>query len=66
MGIDPATTTGETSNPTSVTVTQDRADGLWQPAVFLWKERNPKIARFRLGRILGVISQTAAGRVRRV
>lgn len=65
VGIDPATTTNQTSNPTGVTVSQRRVDGFYQPAVFVWKEKNPKVARERIARILDCIRHSPAGRVRR-
>lgn len=65
VGIDPATTTNATLNPTSVTVTERRPDGYWQVAVFVWKEKDPKKARERFGRVLRTAGERPAGRVRR-
>lgn len=52
VGADWATTTGDTSNPTSITVTERRGVELIQRIVFVWKERDPAVARYRLERIL--------------
>jgi hypothetical protein len=60
VGIDPATTTREISNPTALTVTYDTAGLYCERAVFLWKEKNPKIARDRIRRILQLIAPRRA------
>jgi hypothetical protein len=67
IGIDPATTTGETSNPTSVTVTEMKFHERLARAVFIWKEKNPKVARSRFAEIIQAIgSRPNGGRARRV
>lgn len=67
VGIDGATTTGETSNPTSVTVLERVGDEYFERFVFVWKERNPKTQRERFAAILRAIAaRPKGGRVRRV
>jgi hypothetical protein len=67
IGVDPATTTKDTSNPTSVTVTERRGIERLQRMVFCWKERKAKVARYRLRRIVETIrSRTEGGAPRRV
>lgn len=67
MGIDPATTTGETSNPTSVTLTESEYGDRVQFAVLIWKEKDPKVARDRFKRIIVTVnSRPVGGRIRRV
>lgn len=66
IGVDVATTTGETSNPTSCAVTVRRGLHLSQVVNFVWKERKPQIARERFGKILDVIkARKDGGRARR-
>lgn len=62
VGFDVATTTGATSNPSSVTVTERSRGGEFaQVVVLVWKEREPRVVRERLRRVLGVIHQRAEG-----
>lgn len=61
IGMDIATTTGDLSNPTSVTVKERKGVDYWDRAVFVWKEKNPKVARERLARIVAAIKQRPAG-----
>lgn len=61
VGVDWATTTGDTSNPTSLTVTERRGTELIQRLVAVWKERDPSIARGRLERVLRAIRGRPAG-----
>lgn len=65
IGCDVATTTNDTSNPTSVTVTQKRGVEYIEVAIIVWKERDPKIARDRLARIIMAVRQSKAGAPRR-
>lgn len=60
LGLDVATTTRDTSNPTSLTVTESDGIQKIQRLVILWKERNPKIARERLR----IVANTIANRPR--
>jgi hypothetical protein len=67
IGFDVATTTRATSNPSSLTVTEQRGTDRVQVLVLLWKERQPQIARLRLRRILETIAaRPAGGRARRL
>jgi hypothetical protein len=67
LGFDVATTTRATSNPSSLTVTEQRGADRVQVLVLLWKERQPQIARHRLRRILETIAaRPAGGRARRL
>jgi hypothetical protein len=61
IGCDVATTTRSTSNPTSVTVTEEHGFNKSQALVVLWKERNPKVARERLRRIIQAVHSRPAG-----
>lgn len=61
VGIDVATTTGDTSNPTSVTVTERVGSQRVQRLVAVWKERDPKVARERFARLLGVVKARPRG-----
>lgn len=61
IGVDPATTTSDTSNPTSVTVTERHGTERLQRVVFCWKERKAKVARARLKRIVEAIKARPAG-----
>jgi len=66
IGVDPATTTGETSNPTSVTVRELVGVERYDRAVFVWKERDPQIARERLANIIRCVKARKAGSARRM
>lgn len=61
IGFDVATTTRETSNPSSITITEERGVEKAQILTVLWKERNPKVARDRLKRLVHAVSARAAG-----
>jgi hypothetical protein len=66
IGFDVATTTGDTSNPSSITITEKNGTERSQRLVICWKERKPQIVRERINRILDVIEQRpAGGRARR-
>lgn len=66
IGIDVATTTRETSNPTAVTVTERVGVEFVQRLTMIWKERDPRVARDRFRRILrAVADRPAGGRARR-
>lgn len=61
IGFDVATTTGELSNPSSVTV-RERVDGRdWDRLVCVWKERKPQIARERLQAICKIVAARPQG-----
>lgn len=61
IGFDVATTTQETSNPSSVTVTERLGVELVSRLVVLWKERKPQIARERLVRLFQTVAQRHDG-----
>lgn len=61
LGFDTATTTKEISNPSSVTVTEQRGSEKLQRLVICWKERNPKIARSRVRQIIEAVQLRKAG-----
>jgi hypothetical protein len=65
IGVDPATTTKGTSNPTAVTVTEGEGN-LRKSFIFIYKVADPKIARERLARIIKVIACRPAGPARRL
>jgi hypothetical protein len=67
IGVDPASTTGETSNPTSVTVTENCGGERKQRLVIVWKEKREAVQRDRLQRIvLAVQERKSGGRARRM
>jgi hypothetical protein len=67
LGFDVATTTNDTSNPSSVTVTEKVGIERIQRLVICWKEKKPQIVRERLSRLLDVIEQRPeGGRARRL
>lgn len=61
LGFDVATTTGELSNPSSVTVTEQIGSEMFQRLVVVWKERKPQIARERLGAIVDCVRARLQG-----
>lgn len=61
IGFDVATTSGDTSNPSSVTVTEQIGEMRWQRLVVLWKERRPEVVQERLGAIVAAVRQRPSG-----
>ena len=61
VGFDIATTTKETSNPSSVTVTERNGTERSQRLVVLWKEKKPQIVRERLRQIFDAIADRPKG-----
>jgi len=55
IGVDLATTTKETSNPTSVTVTEKRGLERFARLIVCWKERRENVQRDRLRRIVDCV-----------
>ena len=55
IGFDTATTTNETSNPSVVTVTEKLGVEKVQRVVFVWKEKDPKVARARVRAIIETV-----------
>lgn len=61
IGFDVATTTGDTSNPSAITVTEETGGQRFQRLVAVWKEKNPDVVRERIGAILAAIRQRPRG-----
>lgn len=61
IGVDVATTTNETSNPTSVTLTERLGIMKAQRVVLVWKEKDPKVARGRIRSIVETVKARPAG-----
>ena len=61
LGFDPASTTGETSNPSSFTVTEQRGLERIQRLVVLWKEKRESIQKQRIREIVDVVRQRGKG-----
>lgn len=67
LGFDVATTERESSNPSSVTVMEERGADLVAVVCFVWKTREPDVARDRLRRILEAVESRGEGlRARRL
>jgi hypothetical protein len=67
IGFDVATTTGELSNPSSVTVTERMGSEKFQRLVCVWKEKKPQVARERLTAIVQAVrSRPTGGGARRL
>lgn len=58
IGFDVATTTGDTSNPSSVTITEKISAEKFQRLVVLWKERKPAVVLERLKQIVRLLRDT--------
>ena len=63
LGFDVATTTKDTSNPSVVSVVEAEGSNL-KITFFVWKTRDPEVARFRLDKIATACEQRPVGRVR--
>ncbi len=61
IGFDVASTTGETSNPSSVTITERKGSERLQRLVVLWKEKKPQIVRERLKQLVTAIRERREG-----
>ena len=61
LGFDPASTTGETSNPSSFTVTEQTGLERFQRLVVLWKERRESIQKDRIKTLVRAVRERAAG-----
>lgn len=61
IGYDVATTDGDASNPSAVTVTEQIADRRYQRLVCCWKERDPQVAQERLGQIVAAVRRRPGG-----
>ncbi|MGA2556932.1 MAG: hypothetical protein ABSG04_11735, partial [Verrucomicrobiota bacterium] len=65
IGVDPATTTKGTSNPTAVTVTEGEGNQR-KSFIFVYNVSDPKIARERLARVIKTVAGRPAGPARRL
>lgn len=61
VGYDPATTTRETSNPSSVTITEANGTERAGRLVIMWKEKKPQVVRERLRAIFAAIRARPEG-----
>lgn len=61
MGFDPASTTGETSNPSSFTITEQSGVERIQRLVVLWKERRESMQKERIGALVRAVQERPAG-----
>jgi hypothetical protein len=61
IGFDIATTTSETSNPSSVTVTELLGVERFSRGIFVWKEKKPQIVRERLKQIVAAVKDRPQG-----
>lgn len=61
LGFDPASTTGETSNPSSFTMTEKRGLERHQRLVVLWKEKRAAVQKERLRELALVVRERPAG-----
>jgi hypothetical protein len=61
LGLDLATTTGETSNPTSISVIEKRGVEKVVTAILTWKTADPAVATERIRRTLQVVPLRPAG-----
>jgi len=67
IGFDVATTTGELSNPSAVTVREKIGNERYDRLKVIWKERKPQVARERLTAIVQAVrSRPAGGPARRL
>lgn len=61
IGADIATTTGELSNPTAVTVREKKGNDRFDRLVVVWKEKKPQVARERFKQIIATVKARPAG-----
>jgi len=61
LGFDPASTTGETSNPSSFTVTEQLGLERIQRLVVLWKEKREAVQKERIQNLCQAVRERAAG-----
>jgi hypothetical protein len=67
IGADLATTEQQTSNPTAVTVTEQRGMDLIEHVVFVWKTKDPNLAKERFRAIVTTVNaRKEGGRARRM
>jgi hypothetical protein len=61
IGIDPATTTKQKSNPTAVAIVEDHVTELVARAILVWKTADPKTADERIERLVATVAARGAG-----
>jgi hypothetical protein len=61
LGLDVATTEGEMSNPSSITVLERSGSELVGVLTLVWKTRDPKLARARIRRLVELIRKVRPG-----
>jgi hypothetical protein len=61
LGFDPASTTGETSNPSSFTATEERGIERAQRVVVLWKEKRENVQKDRLRQLINTVASRSSG-----
>lgn len=61
FGLDPATTEGDAANPTSITVMERSGVEFIAPLTFVWKTRDPAIARSRIERVVRTVRDLRPG-----
>jgi hypothetical protein len=61
LGLDVATTTKQKSNPSVLTIAEEHGAEVTMRAVFIWKTRDPDIARERIEKILRVCESRKDG-----
>lgn len=61
IGVDIATTTGELSNPTAVTVREKKGNDRWDRLKVVWKEKKPQVARERFKQIIATVRNRPVG-----
>jgi hypothetical protein len=64
VGFDVATTTKAKSNPSVLSVVEERGPEIIYRQALVWKTKDPDIARERVGTVLRVIERRKAGRAR--
>jgi len=61
VGLDPATTNKQTSNPSAITITEQTGVSRAQRMVICWKEKEPSVVIDRMKRIFETIATRPAG-----
>jgi hypothetical protein len=61
IGVDPATTTKQKSNPTAIAIVEDHVTEHVAMAVLVWKTADPKVADERLDLIVAAVAARKAG-----
>jgi hypothetical protein len=64
LGLDKATSTKATSNPTVLAVMEDHTPDKVVRAFFIWRERDPDRANERIARVLDMVEARPGGRAR--